>query len=121
MGRVVDWIDHERSRAGVPPREAKATTLIGVGGTFCASHYSPEGVLHGHSYEVKAWFAWDGPRDARCFKAALDVLLKQWDHTVLPDHLAWGEEIARAVGTLAGCVEVEVSRPLERYYARWRA
>ena len=95
--------------------------LSGVTGSFSASHHSPEGDLHGHSYQVTAWFRNEDHRDARCFKAALGVVLAQWDHTVLPPALAWGEDIARAVGTLANCVEVEVSRPLEGFHARWRA
>ena len=45
--------------------------------------------------------------------------MQQWDHKTLPDDMNWGEDIARAVGTLANCVEVEVRRPLERFYARF--
>jgi 6-pyruvoyl-tetrahydropterin synthase len=95
-------------------------TFSGVTGSFCAAHKSPEGVMHGHSYEVTAWFRNEDGADARCFKAALDTLLKVWDHKELPDNLAWAENIAYAIGRLAKCVEVEVRRPLEGFHARWR-
>lgn len=96
------------------------TIESGVSAVFSAAHRSPEGELHGHSYLVTAWFSNDDRRDARCMKAALGALLTAWDHKELPDNLTWGEDIARAVGTLANCVEVIVSRPLEGFYARWR-
>lgn len=93
----------------------------GVTVNFCAAHRSPEGVLHGHSYEVTAWFPNEDHRDARCMKAALVSLLSAWDHSELPDHLSWAEDIAAVVGTLANCVAVEVRRPLEGFHGRWRA
>ena len=99
--------------------------LTGVTGHFCAAHRMPDDVLgqrewHGHSYEVTAWFRNEGRADARVFKAALNGLLSAWDHKELPADFQWGEDIARAVGTLANCVEVEVRRPLEGLHARWR-
>jgi 6-pyruvoyl-tetrahydropterin synthase len=75
--------------------------------------------MHGHSYQVTAWFQNDDQRDARCMKAMVEAMCAHWDHTVLPPELSWGENIARAVGCLANCVEVEVSRPLEGFHARW--
>jgi len=95
--------------------------LTGVGAVFSASHKSPEGEMHGHSYEVIAWFRNVNRADARCFKAALQSVVSLWDHKVLPEDMSWGEDIARAVGCLANCVEVEVRRPLERFYARWKS
>lgn len=98
--------------------------LTGVTANFCAAHRLPDDVLgqgevHGHSYQVTAWFTNEDHRDARCMMAALKGLLAAWDHKILPPELSWGEDIARAVGMLAGCVEVEVSRPLEGFHARW--
>ena len=94
--------------------------LTGVGGVFSASHRSPEGVLHGHSYEVWAWFAQG--EDARRLHALLDEVLKALDHTHLSDELAWGEALAEHIAKqLPGCREVEVKRPLERIGARWSA
>lgn len=92
--------------------------LTGVGGVFCASHNSPEGALHGHSYEVRAWFRKD---DARTLQADLAIVLGQLDHTHLPGEIAWAEDLAERIAhRLPGCVEVEISRPLERLFARWR-
>lgn len=92
----------------------------GVTSHFSAAHRSPEGEMHGHSFQVTAWFTNDDRRDIRCMKAALDTMVSQWDHKELSADLSWGEDIARAVGTLANCVEVLVSRPLEGFHARWR-
>ena len=94
-----------------------SVTLTGVGGVFSASHMSPEGVLHGHSYEVWAWFA---QNDARVLHQKLRAVLQRLDHTHLPDELAWGEALAAHIAAqLPGCREVEVRRPLERIGARW--
>lgn len=98
-----------------------AEVLTGVSGHFSAAHKSTDGVLHGHTWKVLAWFKTPGRADAACYKAALDHLLKVWDHSELPESLSWAEEIAAAVGKLANCVEVTVSRELEGYYARWTA
>ena len=95
--------------------------LTGVGGVFSASHQPPEGGdVHGHSYEVVAWF--DAGEDARVLQARLAGILQPLDHTVLPADMASGEAIARHIGrNLPGCREVQVGRPLERIYARWIA
>ena len=100
------------------PLNMTERVLTGASGHFSAAHNGPDG-LHGHTWEVRAWFEFSHRSDAICAKAALDAILKQWDHTTLADELAWGEDIARAVGTLANCVEVEVSRPLEGFHAKW--
>jgi hypothetical protein len=73
--------------------------------------------MHGHTWKVRAWFETGGRTDARLYKAALDVMLRQWDHTTLPDELAWGEDIGLTILTLCNCVRVEVMRPMEGFYA----
>ena len=78
------------------------------------------GEVHGHSYEVEAWFRNDDGRDVRIFSAMLSTLLKNWDHKLLPDELATAEALAKAVGRLNNCVEVEIRRPVEGLFARWR-
>lgn len=95
--------------------------LTGVGCVFSAAHHPPEGGdLHGHSYEVVAWF--EAGADARTLQAALAAAVEQLDHKVLPPELISGEAIAEHLGrALDGCVEFEIRRPLERIYARWRA
>lgn len=75
--------------------------------------------MHGHTWKVTAWFKNDCRFDARCQQSALRTLLAEWDHSLLPDNLAWGEDIARAVAILCGVVEVEVSREAEGLHARW--
>ena len=94
--------------------------MTGVGGVFSASHHSPEGALHGHSYEIWAWFP--AGVDARVLQEQLLAVLEPLDHACLPDELGWGEALAEHVGgQLLNCLEVEVRRPLERISARWLA
>lgn len=100
--------------------------LTGVGAILSVAHPPVnadvfDGEVHGHSYEIVAWFRHDAGQDARVFQKALHALVAQWDHKTLPAELSTGEAIARTVGVLANCVEVEVRRPLERIYARWSA
>jgi hypothetical protein len=94
--------------------------LTGVSGTLSCAHQPVNqdvfgGEVHGHSYLVKAWFPEGG--DCRVHKAALHQMLQQWDHKMLPLELSTGEALARAVLVLAGCVKVEIERPLEGFYA----
>lgn len=93
----------------------------GVSGSFTASHRCVEVVPHSHRWEVLAWFAPRARQDATVYRANLDRLLHAWDGGEMPPHLQYGEEIAEWVGRLVGCVEVVVSRPDERIYARWTA
>lgn len=101
-----------------------AVKLTGVGGVLSCAHEAINadvfgGELHGHSYEIIAWFENDDAADARVFQAALNGLLKHWDHKVLPPSMATAEAIAEVIGTLGKVREVEVRRPLERLYARY--
>jgi hypothetical protein len=96
------------------------TKLSGVGGHISVGHNSPEGVAHGHSYEVIVWYRHG--YDARHLQEHLNVALRRLDHTVLPDGLRLAENLAEHLaGQLPGCVKVEVNRPLERLYAQWSA
>lgn len=94
--------------------------LTGVSGHFSATHKSPEGKWHGHTWYVKAWFRNKHRLDARVMQASLNTMLARYDHSELPENLAWGEDIAREIATLVNCVEVEVSRPAEGIYANWK-
>lgn len=94
--------------------------LTGISGHFSATHKSPEGQWHGHTWHVTAWFRNQHRLDARVLQAAFNAMLARYDHSELPEHLAWGEDIAREIGALANCVEVEVSRPAEGIHARWK-
>lgn len=94
--------------------------LTGISGHFSATHKSPEGQWHGHTWHVKAWFRNQHRLDARVMEAALNTMLARYDHSELPESLAWGEDIAREIATLVNCVEVEVSRPAEGIHAKWK-
>lgn len=96
----------------------------GVRAVISAAHRDQErGHTHGHSYEVKAWFPYD-EGSVLAFEARLCEVADLFDHTTLPDSLAWAEPLARHIGESLddmGCVAVEISRPLEGFYALWVA
>jgi 6-pyruvoyl-tetrahydropterin synthase len=92
------------------------TVSTGVGGHFSAAHRDrTTGLLHGHTWEVLAWFK---QGDAVELQAALNAELAALDHCELPDHLAWSEAIAEHLLQRLKCLEVQVNRPLERLYAK---
>lgn len=93
--------------------------MIGVAGSFTAAHRCAEPELHVHRWHVMAWFEPPARVDARLYQAALDMLLKGWEGRPLPVEVEWQEDLARAVGTLVNCVEVQVSRPDDNVYTRW--
>jgi len=98
-------------------------SLTGVGAIFSAAHRdSATGVMHGHSWEVTVWLT--GRPNAVHAQHKLQGILAMLDHTTLCNSLAWGEDLAAYVAGQWGdsaCVTVDVSRPLERIYARWLA
>lgn len=102
-------------------------TLTGIGCVLSCAHPPVNedifgGETHGHSYEVVVWFDnATGLRDARICAAAVETIRKTLDHKMLSANLATGEAIARYFGLINNVVEVEVRRPLERYFARWIA
>jgi len=95
--------------------------LTGVGGIVSAAHRDTgTGTLHGHTWEITAWFRRGADAVSRQYR--LNSILSRIDHTELPNTLAWGEDIAAWVAVQfddTACVAVDVSRPLERIYARW--
>lgn len=94
------------------------TKLSGVGFVLSVGHNSPEGVPHGHSYEVTVWYHF-GP-DARALQRLAETVRQKLDHTCLPDDLQFGENLAEHISKqLPGCIAVDCNRPLERLYARW--
>lgn len=96
------------------------TKLTGVGCVISVAHNSPEGVLHGHSYEITAWFKIFS--DARVLQCQLIEAVRHLDHKRLPEELSLGEHLAEHIADrLHGCIAVDVNRPLERIYARWEA
>lgn len=91
-------------------------SLTGVGAILSAAHRSKEGNLHGHTWEITAW--WEAGEDAQHLQQQLIKYLSVFDHQVLGDDVAWGEALGKAITLGLGCVEVEVRRPLERIYAK---
>jgi 6-pyruvoyl-tetrahydropterin synthase len=95
--------------------------MTGVSGTISAAHYSRDGRLHGHTWQVAVWHHANGDviLDAEHRKRLLAQYLARFDHNVLPDELAWGEDLAEKIGQDLRAAIVEVSRPLEGIYAKW--
>jgi len=95
--------------------------LTGVSGVISAAHYSRDGVLHGHTWQVVVWFHANGDitLDAERRKRMLAEYLSRFDHSILPDELAWGEDLAERIGLDTRAAAVDVSRPLEGIYAKW--
>lgn len=99
-------------------------TLSGVGCVFSASHNDPvRKELHGHTYEVTAWFSYDHPRDAVVLQERLRAIVEGLlDHKTLPPELSRAEDMAKALMSLMdGCVGVDIARPLERIFVKVRA
>lgn len=93
----------------------------GVGGFFCAAHTGTDGRRHGHTYEVVVWFH-DFDGCAIALKQRLDLILSAIDHSELPPELTRGEAIAEWIGgqfDAPRCFQVDVARPIERFFATW--
>lgn len=95
------------------------TVETGVGGFFCAAHRDARGRLHGHTWEVRAWFP-EG-RDAIELQKLLTATLRVVDHRELAEEMSSGEALLRVFSiNMRDAVEIEISRPAERIYARYR-
>lgn len=90
-------------------------TLTGARAILSAAHRSKDGILHGHTWEVIAW--WEGCPDAGQKQAELTDYLKVFDHSVLADGIAWGEKLAETICNGLGCFKVQINRPLEGIFA----
>ena len=97
------------------PTPMRWKVLTGAGAILSAAHRSKGGVLHGHTWEITAW--WPECPDAVTKQAELNSYLSAFEHTVLGDDIAWGECLAKTILLGLDCVKVEVRRPLERIYA----
>ena len=89
--------------------------FTGASAIVSAAHRDTSGNLHGHTWEVTAW--WREGEDGVKLQRDLEHYLKVFDHTVLGDDIAWGEALAKSILIGLKCVRVEVRRPLERLYA----
>ena len=96
------------------------TKLTRVGTVISVGHNSPEGVSHGHSYEV--WVTYRFGSDARLLRKQIETVTGELDHTFLPDELQLAENLAEHIGkSLPGSIKVECKRPLERFAGVWKA
>lgn len=89
--------------------------LTGVTGIVSAAHHSKDGKLHGHTWEIKAW--WPAGECAVELKKRLGAYLVDFDHQLLGDCAAWGEAMGKCILLGLDCCRVEVSRPLEGIFA----
>ena len=94
--------------------------LTGVGFVLSVGHNSPEGVSHGHSYDVTVWYRFGS--DVRALQRQVEPVRQTLDHTFINDELRLCESLAEHIGKeLPGCIAVDCNRPLERIYGRWEA
>lgn len=95
--------------------------MTGVSGIISAAHYSRDGKLHGHTWQVVVWYHANGDviLDAERKKQFLAQYLERYDHNVIDDALAWGEDLAEKIGIDLRAAVVDVSRPLEGIFAKW--
>ena len=97
----------------------KSECLTGVGAHISAAHRDQNGVMHGHTWTIRAWWIYSPGRDAIALRGELVRLLAVHDHKALPDALATGEGMARYIADELDCHMVEVSREPEQIFARW--
>jgi 6-pyruvoyl-tetrahydropterin synthase len=95
-----------------------SASLTGAGWFFSASHRDPvRRELHGHSYEVVAWWPAADGLDACVLQERLKTALQSLDHTTLPDEITRAEDVAFVIGALLiDAVRVDISRPIERIF-----
>lgn len=95
--------------------------MTGVSGVISAAHYSRDGKLHGHTWQVIVWHHASGDviLDAERRKRMLTEYLAVFDHSVIDDKYAWGEDLAEKIGLDLRAAAVDVTRPLEGIYAKW--
>lgn len=89
--------------------------LTGAGAILCAAHRGRNYNMHGHTWEITAW--WLASPDAVERQETLISYLSEYDHAPLPDAMTTAEGMAQRIMEDLGCVKVEISRPLERLYA----
>lgn len=109
---------HSTSETGgqaVAPTLTSLRVLTGVRGIVSAAHKSRDGVLHGHTWTIIAWF--QGQPDAVSKQDELTKYLSIFDHQLLGPEHSWGEALAQAILIGMNCHRVQVSREAEGMYA----
>ena len=97
------------------PMPIRLKVLTGASAIVAAAHHSKDGRLHGHTWQITAW--WTGTPDAVEMQSVLRNYLSRFDHGLLPNELAWAEAFGAQILTDLGCVKVEIARPLEGIFA----
>lgn len=88
---------------------------------ICAAHKGDDGVMHGHTWRVRAFWKYTGASVVE-LKSVLDhVCFVSFDHQELPDHLRRAEDIAACIGGLVEAARVDVWREPEGMGATWTA
>lgn len=96
-------------------------SFTGASAVFSSMHHGENGEIHGHAWRIRAW--WDFDHSCVLDRSAqLKDLLAKWDHGLLPDPLSLSEDLARHIGELLDCCEVEIERDDLKglLLARWR-
>jgi hypothetical protein len=124
---AVNWGGYVVSHGKTCPHyvdTAAFEVLTGVrSDSISASHKDRlTGLVHGHTYFVKAWHECPDGNDAVVLQNHLRTMCAAWDHTTLPDELARGEDWAIKIlrASPPTCVEVEIMRDGEGLYAKAR-
>ena len=84
-----------------------------------ASHRSAAGHIHDHTWEITA--IRPECHDAMLLRYELSSWVCQYEGKCLPDNLARGEQLARAICLELECIRVEVRRHAEGIYAEFVA
>jgi len=85
---------------------------------LCAAHKGDDGVMHGHTWRVRAYWLYQG-RSAVDLKLVLERACRTLDHSVLPEHLRRAEDLAGYIGDLISAARVDVWREPEGLGATW--
>jgi hypothetical protein len=85
---------------------------------LCAAHKGDDGVMHGHTWRVRAYWNYTG-QSAVDTKAALVAACRWFDHGVLPDRLRRAEDLAAHLGLHMGAQRIDVWREPEGMGATW--
>ena len=95
--------------------QTKLKTLTGAKAFICSAHKNKAGQIHGHTWEVIAW--WTGSPCAVMKQKELKKYLESFDHTLLTGPVGNGEFFAKMVLEYLLCEKVEVIRSIEGLYA----
>lgn len=83
-----------------------------------AAHCGDDGVMHGHTWRVRAFWNYTG-QSALDLKARLERCCDELDHTVLVHELRRAEQLAGYIGRVTEAVRVDVWREAEGMGASW--